>query len=54
MSKKIYINNWDDWISLCIEHGENPHKIIDFGIDKGGGDSETFIYCGEYPEREGD
>ena len=53
MSRKYYINQWDDWVQLCEEAHEDPHEIADFGNDLGGGDCETFIYCGEYPEKEG-
>ena len=54
MSRKHYINNWDSWVQLCEEAHEDPYEVADLGRDLGGGDSETFIYCGEYPEREGD
>ena len=56
MSKTHKIYDWEDWVELCEEHNENPHEIADLSLPArrqiSGGDSEDYIFCGDYPESE--
>jgi len=50
--KKHKIRSWEEWVKVCQENRINPYENADFGVNRGGGDSEDFIYTGEYPEEE--
>lgn len=50
MSAKIC--NWETWKELCEANDIDPYENVDFGIDKGGGNSEDFEYVGDFPEKE--
>ena len=49
MEYKIVL--WEDWKRLCESHGVDPREEIEFGVDKGGGDSDDFYYLGEVEEK---
>jgi len=46
------IVRWEDWVKLCETHDIDPYEEIEFGIDKGGGNSDDYYYLGDVPERE--
>ena len=46
------ITNWERWKELCAEHDVDPYEECEFGIDKGGGNSEDFEFIGDVPEKE--
>jgi len=48
----ITIYEWETWKELCEKNDIDPYENVDFGIDKGGGNSEDFVYVGEIPEKE--
>ena len=48
----VRVYRWEDWEELCFENGIDPYENVDFGIDKGGGNSEDFEYVGDVPEKE--
>ena len=50
--KNISTSNWDEWVEFCQHYGEDPHEISELGFDKGGGDSQTVRYTGDYPKKE--
>jgi len=52
MKNTHYISKWEEWEQLCGEHGVDPHKEVEFGVDLGGGNSENFEYIGDMPEEE--
>ena len=43
---------WEDWKELADRYDFDPYEEIEFGIDKGRGDSEDFYYAGDIPQRE--
>ena len=46
------INDWNEWVALCLEFGENPHKVGDLSKDIGMGNTIDFEYVGKYPKEE--
>ena len=52
MAKTNYISNWQLWKELCRDQGIDPYENVDFGIDKGGGNSIDYEYIGDMPEKE--
>ena len=50
----ITIYQWKEWKELCEANDIDPYENVDFGIDKGGGDSEDFEYVGDIPKKEGE
>lgn len=51
--KQIYISDWEEWKEGCLQRDIDPYEEDEVGFDLGGGDSETFVFVGEKPEREG-
>ena len=52
MKNKHLISNWREWVELCSYWDEDPYKTVEFGEDKGGGDSFTWEYTGDVPKKE--
>lgn len=50
----LTIYKWETWKELCEANDIDPYENVDFGIDKGGGNSKNFEYIGDIPEREAD
>jgi len=50
--KSYKINNWVEWKELCQYWNYDPYETIEFGIDKGGGNSTDFEYIGDVPEKD--
>ena len=50
--KTKLIATWSTWVSLCESYDHDPYKTIEFGIDKGGGNSQWFEFTGDIPKKE--
>ena len=46
------ITNWETWKELCEQNDVDPYKFVDFGIDMGGGNSISYEFIGDIPEKE--
>ena len=51
-SRVYSISNWDDWVEICVETGDDPREVSWVGYDLGGGNSAGYEYIGEYPKKE--
>lgn len=51
--KTNYITNWNEWVELCEHFDHDPRTTIEFGIDRGGGNSTDFEYIGDIPTDRG-
>ena len=51
---KYQVYHWKDWLQLCLDYDVDPYEEQEFGIDKGGGNSDDYRYVGDVPEREAD
>jgi hypothetical protein len=52
MKTKHLISNWEIWKELCSSWKIDPYENIEWGEDRGGGDSMTWEYIGDIPEKE--
>lgn len=52
--KDISTSNWDKWVEFCQHYGIDPWSSREESFDKGGGDSQTVRYTGDYPEKDKD
>ena len=51
-SGKTYYLNWDQYREICQKYGINPWANESFGVDLGGGESDTYKCVDDPPERE--
>lgn len=50
--KITHITNFETWKMMGEHYGFDPYEQVDFGIDKGGGNSIDYEFVGDIPERE--
>ena len=47
MAGKTIQLNWEEWQEYCAEHGLDPRKTCEDGVDLGGGDSYEVVCIDE-------
>lgn len=52
MHNKHLIVKWEIWKELCAGWKINPYENVEYGEDRGGGDSFTWEFIGTMPKED--
>ena len=49
---KCRIVKWQEWVDVCADYDADPYLDFEITIDRGGGNTDTYYYIGNVPDRE--